>query len=229
MAEIIKEQPSTNRHPGSVRSYVIGFILSLVFTIIPYYLVRLQIITDTPLLLTILGFAVIQMCVQLFFFLHLGRGPKPFYNVVFLAVTAGGIVMVVGASLIIMANLYRNMSPQEYTTRLAQDENISQVDGRSTGACPGTKANDTVTIKNDTVSPQPIESHRCDLLILTNADGVNHTLGFGSPDKPVSYGGLFEIAVPGGSSKAITLNQTGDFSFYDKSGNGTIGTFTVKP
>jgi cytochrome o ubiquinol oxidase operon protein cyoD len=229
MAENMKKQLPTNSHPGSVRSYVIGFALSLLFTIIPYYMVRLQIITSTPLFLAILGFAVIQMGVQIFFFLHLGRGPKPFYNIVFFAATAGMIVLVIGASLIIMANLYHNMSPEEYTTRLAQDENIAEVDGRSTGACQGTNANHMVMIKNSQVNPQHTDAHRCDMLVFMSDDNASHTFNFGSETNPISYGGIFEVAITGTQSKAITLNQTGDFSFYDHSNHSAIGSFTVKP
>lgn len=229
MAENPKENVPASSHPGTVWSYVIGFALSLVFTIIPYYMVRAQLITGMALLLTILGFAVIQMLVQIFFFLHLGRGPKPFYNVVFFVATAGMIVLVVGASLIIMANLYHNMSPEEYTRRLAQEENISQVSGRATGACQGANANHMVMIKNSEVSPQNTEAHRCDLLIFMDDDNASHTLAFGSVQKPVSYGGIFEVTITGGQSKSITLNQTGDFSFYDQSNHNITGHFTVKP
>lgn len=229
MAENIKEHAPTHGYHGSIRSYVIGFALSLVFTIIPYYIVRGQMAGDKALILAVLGFAIIQMFVQIFFFLHLGRGPKPFYNIVFFVATGGMIVLVVGASLIIMSNLYRNMSPEEYTTRLAQEENIAQVDGRSTGACQGTNANHMVMIKSSQVSPQHTDAHRCDMLVFMSDDRASHTFAFGSPENPVSYGGIFEVAITGAQSKAITLNQTGDFSFFDQSNHNAIGSFTVKP
>ena len=83
-------KPTPKSEHGTTRSYVIGFVLSLIFTVIPYYLVTNKTIAGSALLATILGIAVLQMFIQIFFFLHLGRGPKPFYNVVFFFATAGG-------------------------------------------------------------------------------------------------------------------------------------------
>src|SRR4051812_4722311 len=116
MAENVKKDTTESNEHGSITSYVIGFVLSLVLTIIPYYMVTRHVISGSALLLAILGIGIAQMLVQILFFLHLGRGPKPFYNVVFFVATAGMITMVIGASIIIMNNLYHNISPQEVTT-----------------------------------------------------------------------------------------------------------------
>ena len=126
---------SKNEEGGAMKSYVTGFILSLVFTFIPYYLVDKQTISGTKLLVTILGFAVLQMLVQVTFFLHLGRGPKPRWNLFFFIATVGIILVVVGGSILIIKNLHYNMSPVDQTKRLADDEGIYQVGGQQTGAC----------------------------------------------------------------------------------------------
>jgi len=221
--------PSNSEH-GSVWSYAVGFIASLVLTIIPYWLVTEQILMGTTLLLVILGFAVLQMLIQMFFFLHLGRGPKPLYNVAFFVGTAGAITIIVGASILIMNNLYHNMSPEEYTTRLSQDENIAQIDGQSTGACQEHKDNNAshmVMIKKNVITPAHIEAKRCDTLIFMSDDGASHTFAFGTPDKQTSYGGEFEVAITASRSKTITLNQAGDFSYYDTANNAATGHLTV--
>ena len=229
MIENVQEHVPASSHHGSLRSYVIGFVLSLAFTIVPYYMVRMQVGSDKALLLGILGFAVVQMFIQIFFFLHLGRGPNPLYNVIFFAATAGMIVLVVGASLIIMDNLYRNMSPEEMTTRLAQDENIAEIGGRSTGACQGNKASHMVMIEKNEVSPHNIEADRCDTLVFMSGDGLSHDLMFGPHDAPTSYGGLYEVSVREGRSEIITLNEAGSFSFHDRSDHSLTGHFTVNP
>src|SRR5580765_7290735 len=126
---------NATREHGTTVSYITGFVLSLGLTFLPYYLVVHKTVTGDALIATLLGFAVLQMFVQIFFFLHLGRGPKPFYNVVFFFATVSIIVIAVGGSLFIMSNLYRNMSPDQVTTKLAQDEGIAQVGGQKTGAC----------------------------------------------------------------------------------------------
>jgi cytochrome o ubiquinol oxidase operon protein cyoD len=229
MSENLKEHTPASSHHGSVRSYVIGFLLSLAFTIVPYLMVRTQTTTDRVLLLSILGFAVVQMFVQIFFFLHLGRGPKPLYNVIFFTGTAGMIVLVVGASLLIMDNLYRNMSPTEVTTRLAQDENIAEIGGKETGACQGNNATHEVIISSKGVNPGYIEARRCDTLTFKSEGDVSYELMFGPHDSPSSYGGLYEVPVRVGRSKILTLNEVGDFSFHDRSDHDLMGRFSVKP
>lgn len=228
MTDSSKDHTPTTGHLGSTTSYVIGFILSLVFTIIPYYMVTNHLATGSALVITVLCFAVVQMLIQIFFFLHLGRGPKPFYNVVFFVATAAFITVVVGASILIMNNLYRNMSPKEITTRLAQDENIAEIGGKQTGACQGNKADHVVTI-SDMMMPGHIEAKRCDTLTLKSGDGDSHMIMFGQPDMPTSYGGQFDVSVRSDRSKIITLNETGEFSFYDHTNPAAVGHLTVEP
>lgn len=218
--------PSHEEH-GTVASYVIGFILSLIFTIIPYYLVVNKVIAGNALALTILGIAVIQMAIQMLFFLHLGRGPKPLYNVVFFFATGGIIVLTVGASLFIMDNLYRNMSPQEVTTRIAQEENIAQISGQDTGACKVVKENHLVTISEGKPSPLRIEAKRCDSLTFINEDEQKREIIFGSQSDPWSYGGLYEVGVSKGHPETITLNETGEFTYSDNLDPYVAGYFTV--
>lgn len=212
---------------GTTQSYIIGFLLSLVFTVIPYYLVVHKTVTGSSLLATILGFAVLQMCIQIFFFLHLGRGPKPLYNVVFFVSTAGIILVVVVGSIFIMNNLYHNMSPAEATTKLAQAEGISQVGDAKTGACQEVYAHHQVTIKNGVVSPLHIEAHLCDTLTFINEDNALRDIAFGPHPEHYVYGGESEVNVHKGYPKTITLNQAGTYSFHDHLDPETSGDFTV--
>lgn len=212
---------------GTTRSYVIGYILSLIFTFIPYFMVVDKWMTGRSLLLAILGIGVLQMVIQLLFFLHLGRGPKPLYNVVFFFATAGAIIVVIGASLIIMDNLYRNMSPQELTTRIAQEENIAQLGGQETGACNVNNKSYIVSIKDLEIMPLFVQAKRCDTLTLIN-DG-EHTLSirFGTPEEEVSYGGQYEITVRPDRPETITLNEVGEFTYYNFFDPSVIGHFIV--
>ena len=224
-----KQHHVTKKHDhehGTTRSYVIGFILSLVFTIIPYYMVVNKTLTGNALLLTILGIAVLQMFIQMFFFLHLGRGPKPLYNVVFFFGTAGIILIVIGASLMIMNNLYHNMTPQEVTVRIAQEENISQVGGEDTGACSGMKENHKVVINNNKADIIHLEAQRCDTLTFINQDSRKREIRFGEHPH-MTYGGLFEVKLSKDHPETITLNQSGDFIFVDHLDPRVTAHFTV--
>jgi cytochrome o ubiquinol oxidase operon protein cyoD len=115
-------------HKGTITSYIIGFILSLVLTFaafIPVFLHQTShhlSFSHELLLPLIIGLAFIQLVVQLVFFLHLGRESKPYFNLIFLFVTAGMIFIVVVGSLWIMTHLNYNMSPEKMNTYLMKDE-----------------------------------------------------------------------------------------------------------
>lgn len=206
----------THEEHGSVASYVVGFVLSIIFTIIPYFLVVEKIFTGSTLLAIVLGIGVLQMVIQLVFFLHLGRGPKPLYNVVFFFATAGVVVVTIGASLFIMDNLYRNMTPEEYILRQSQEENIAQIGGKETGACTELKNSQIVTVRADMVTPNIIEAQRCDTLTFVNETDAEHIFKFGTYPENTSYGGLFEILVETDGSEPVTLNEAGQFTLYDE-------------
>ncbi len=56
---------------GSVKSYGVGFLLSVVLTVIPFWLVMSGVMDKWTTIVTILAFAVIQILVHLKYFLHL--------------------------------------------------------------------------------------------------------------------------------------------------------------
>lgn len=212
-----------------MQSYVIGFLLSLVFTFIPYYLVVNKTVVGTALLATILCFAVLQMIVQVTFFLHLGRGPKPNWNLFFFIATVGLILVVVGGSVMIINNLHYNMSPTDQTKKLASDEAIYQIGGELTGACQGTRANHQVMIKNGQVTPAHTYANKCDTLTFINEDDKAREITFGSHPEHGVYAGENELLVRKGRNKTITLSESGTFEFHDHFQAETAGHFTVAP
>lgn len=228
----MSKKVSDTNHKGhqTTVSYVTGFILSLIFTAIPYYMVVHKVATGTTLLTIILGFAILQMFVQIFFFLHLGRGPKPLYNVAFFASTVGIIMVVVGGSMFIMKHLHYNMSPQDTTTKLAQDEGIDQVGGAKTGACSDLGINHKVIIKDGKVSSPHTSARLCDTLTFINNDANVRKISFGTYPNHDMYGGEIELSVRKGYPKTITLNQVGtDLLFHDHLDAQVTGSFSVQP
>ncbi|MES2971784.1 MAG: cytochrome o ubiquinol oxidase subunit IV [Patescibacteria group bacterium] len=212
-----------------MKSYVIGFILSLVFTFIPYYLVVNRSITGNLLLATIIGIAVLQMVIQITFFLHLGRGPKPNWNLFFFISTVGIILVVVGGSIMIINNLHYNMLPSDQTKRLTNDEAIYQIGGLKTGACQGQHANHKVTIKNGQVSPLHTLAYKCDTLTFINEDDTVREITFGTHPQHGVYAGENELVVRKGRGKSITLSEPGTYQFHDHLRAETAGDFTVFP
>jgi cytochrome o ubiquinol oxidase subunit IV len=214
---------------GTTRSYIIGFILSLVYTAIPYFLVVNKVVSGTALLATILGFAVFQMLVQLLFFLHLGRGPKPLYNVAFFASTVGIILVVVGGSIVIIHNLHYNMSPSDQINKIVNDENIYQVGGQKTGACQNILVNHKIIIDAGKLSSPHIDAKLCDTLTFIVSDNIAREIVFGpSPNHDV-YAGQAELSVSKGRNETITLSQSGTYQFRDNTDPSLSGDFTVAP
>ena len=90
---------------GSVRSYTIGFFLSLALTFAAYYLVVHNTLSTNAIVAGVLIFAVAQMIIQLVFFLHLSRASSKRWNVVALLFAVLIVLMVVLGSIWIMDNL----------------------------------------------------------------------------------------------------------------------------
>jgi len=93
----------------SVKGYVIGFILAVILTVIPFKLVMDGKMDKGNMLAIILGMAVVQIVVHLKFFLHLDSSKEQRSNVMALLLTALILVIVVAGSLWIMYNLNHNM------------------------------------------------------------------------------------------------------------------------
>jgi cytochrome o ubiquinol oxidase operon protein cyoD len=228
--------PETNTEPkhehGTTRSYVRGFLLSLVFTFIPYYLVTEHALSGNALVATILGFAVVQMIIQIVFFLHLGREPKPNWNLLFFISTVGIILVVVVGSLWIMHHLHYNMTPvtpEDASKKLVEGEGIYQIGGEKTGACHSLRDNHQVVIKDGQATPVYIEADVCDTLTFVNEDEGTREMTFGVyPDHGV-YAGETELPVRNGKNKTITLSEPGVYQFHDHADGSAAGGFTVTP
>jgi cytochrome o ubiquinol oxidase operon protein cyoD len=94
---------------GSLKSYIIGFILSIALTLASYYLVIARLATGWVLDVSVGILAIAQALVQLILFLNLLREAKPRWNlIVFLFMLLIVVIVVVG-SIWIMDNLNYNL------------------------------------------------------------------------------------------------------------------------
>ncbi|MGZ3732178.1 MAG: cytochrome o ubiquinol oxidase subunit IV [Parachlamydiaceae bacterium] len=105
------EEPVEHPH-GTFESSLKGFIFSLVLTLFAYFLVSWQMIGGWGLTLTILALGIIQMWIQLHYFLHLGNEPKPQWNLLTFGFMIGVVLILVFGTLWIMNNLNERMMPQ---------------------------------------------------------------------------------------------------------------------
>lgn len=94
---------------GTYQSYIIGFVLSVVFTLLSFYLVSYGALPPKTLYMTVGFFAIVQFLVQTVFFLHLNPRSNASWNLVsFLFTVLMTVVLVVG-TMWIMFNLYEKM------------------------------------------------------------------------------------------------------------------------
>lgn len=94
---------------GSVKSYMIGFILSIILTGIPFWMVMDGGASKATILTVVLVCAVVQVLVHLVYFLHLDSKSEGGWNLIAIVFAALIILIVVVGSLWIMWNLNYNM------------------------------------------------------------------------------------------------------------------------
>ena len=95
---------------GSLKSYLTGFILSLILTAIPFALVMKGAWSVSATLAVILIAGVAQILAHLHYFLHLDTSSAERWNVLALIFTILIMILFVGGSLWIMYDLnYRMM------------------------------------------------------------------------------------------------------------------------
>jgi cytochrome o ubiquinol oxidase operon protein cyoD len=121
---------------GTITSYTVGFILSVVLTLASFGLVQLHLndnhetISHFALSVAIFVFAISQLAVQLVLFLHLGHEKKPYRQSLTFLFAAFIISILVIGSLWIMANLDYSHggvhSTSETDAHIIRDEGISR-------------------------------------------------------------------------------------------------------
>ena len=94
---------------GSVKSYMIGFVLSIILTAIPCGLVMYPSLPKNLTVLIVVAMAVIQVVVHLVYFLHMDRSKEQRNNVSTFLFTAMVIALLVGLSLWIMFSIHVEM------------------------------------------------------------------------------------------------------------------------
>lgn len=120
-----KPQHHAGHSAGKYKSYVIGFVLSIITTLLAYVFVVNELWSKDMLVYIVLAIAVVQLVVQMVFFLHLGRGSRwkavTFY---FTLLTVGIIVI---GTIWIMNNLDYNMmqmSPEDMKDYMHKNQGI---------------------------------------------------------------------------------------------------------
>ncbi len=98
---------------GSRREYVIGFLLSVLLTAIPFALVMTNAFADTRITAAIATIcAIVQIVVHMIYFLHMNTKSENGWTLMALIFTAILVVIVLAGSLWVMYHMNVNMMPQ---------------------------------------------------------------------------------------------------------------------
>lgn len=110
----------------SAKPYIIGFLLSLVLTLVPYWLVTDGNFDRTAVLVALAVFAVMQVWIQLYFFLHLNTEPKPRLKSWAFGFMTLVVIIVAFGSIWVMNNLdYHMMSGHDAAQQIQEEEAIT--------------------------------------------------------------------------------------------------------
>ena len=97
---------------GSLKSYTIGFLLSVLLTAIPFWLVMTHALaSSTGTAVLIMAFAVAQIAVHTIFFLHVNATGEGGWTLIAYIFTGVILLITIAGSLWIMYHLNSNMMP----------------------------------------------------------------------------------------------------------------------
>lgn len=97
---------------GSLKSYLIGFGLSVVLTAVPFWLVMSGALDSKQATgLIIMAFAVVQIVVHMIFFLHMNVRSENGWTMMALIFTLVLVIITLTGSLWVMYHLNTNMMP----------------------------------------------------------------------------------------------------------------------
>ena len=97
---------------ASMRDYAIGFVLSVILTAIPFWLVMGHVLpTPQMTAVAVMGLAVIQVLVHMIYFLHMNSRSEGGWTLLALMFTLILVVITLSGSLWVMHNLNTHMMP----------------------------------------------------------------------------------------------------------------------
>ncbi|HEU4709470.1 MAG TPA: cytochrome o ubiquinol oxidase subunit IV [Methylophilaceae bacterium] len=102
----------TGHAPSTFKGYMTGFVLSVILTAIPFWLVMNHVFaSSSTTALVILGFAAVQIVVHMVYFLHMNTKSEGGWTMLALIFTIMIVVIALSGSLWVMYHLNNNMMP----------------------------------------------------------------------------------------------------------------------
>lgn len=97
---------------GTFKSYMTGFVLAAILTIIPFWLVMGEVLESSrTTALVLMALAIVQIVVHVIYFLHLDTKAESGWNMLAFIFTLVLVVITLSGSIWIMYHLDSNMMP----------------------------------------------------------------------------------------------------------------------
>ena len=101
-----------NEPHSTFSGYMTGFLLSIILTAIPFWLVMAKVISDRPTAVMVLGgFAVIQILVHMVYFLHMNGKVEGGWTLLSTIFTVVFVAIAIAGTLWVMFHMNTNMMP----------------------------------------------------------------------------------------------------------------------
>ena len=103
---------------GSFKGYMIGFVLSVILTAIPFALVMTGVLPTNATAMIVMGAAAVQIVVHMIYFLHMNSKSEGGWTMLALIFTVIVVVIALSGSLWVMYHLNTNMMPTHDMTQM---------------------------------------------------------------------------------------------------------------
>lgn len=98
--------------PASYWSYLIGFVLAVILTVIPFWIVMAEVnISLAWALFIIFTLGILQIMVHIYYFMHVTLGAEDGWQVMSLIFTGIILIIILAGSIWVLLNLQENMMP----------------------------------------------------------------------------------------------------------------------
>ena len=95
----------------SAKDYTIGFVLAVILTVIPFWLVMGNVLDPSMTRYVIMGFAGVQVVVHMIYFLHMNSKSEGGWNMMALILTIVLLGIILAGSIWVMHHMNVNMMP----------------------------------------------------------------------------------------------------------------------
>jgi cytochrome o ubiquinol oxidase operon protein cyoD len=100
---------------ATLKGYATGFVLSVILTAIPFWLVMAKVLPPDTTKFIMLGFAAVQVVVHMVYFLHLNGKVEGGWTMLATLFTFIVVVIMLAGSVWVMVHMNANMMPMDPT------------------------------------------------------------------------------------------------------------------